>query len=110
MEAGGIRRVAINDVACLCECVVAASTSEVQLLSNASAVFDQIAQATAAFLHACEKISLQSKELARVAQPKSSIESLEDSVAFYEAREDELKKRLLAAIKTIPDLVSLLMT
>lgn len=74
------------------------STREARLLSNASVVFDEMSRAPAELHQTRDTISTPSKELARVAQLKSSIKSIEDNVVVYEASKDELKKELAAVI------------
>lgn len=91
-------RGSLNGVASFLELVVAASTRDVELLSNAVAASDFKERATAEFQQARDAISTQRKVLANVAQLKLSIKSLIDNVTFYQPRENELKKELAAAI------------
>lgn len=65
-----VERDALNDVAILHERVAAASTREPELLSNASAVSDQLTRAIDEFRQECDTISPESKELAKHVQLK----------------------------------------
>lgn len=58
-----------------------------------------MARASAELRQSVNTISTQSEEVAKVVQLKSSIQNLEDNVAFYEACEELLKNELAAAIK-----------
>lgn len=87
---------ALNDVMSLCERVAFAGTREAELLSNESTTLNKIATATAELRQARDTISTQSRELAKIAQLKMSIKSLQDNVAFYEASEESLKGELAA--------------
>lgn len=82
MEADGFKRNILNEVSSLRDRVAAAGTYEAELLSNASAVSDQIARTTAVLQQARATIATQRKDLAEVAQLNSSIKSLEDNFAF----------------------------
>lgn len=78
--------------------VAAAGTREVELFSNALTVSDQTARAITELQQAHDSISTHGKELAKIAQLKFSIKSLEDNVAFYMANEDEQMRELAAAM------------
>lgn len=88
---------ALNDVADLRECVAASCTSEMELLATVSVAFNQIARATEKLRQALVTISTQCKELANVAQLKTSIENLEENVAFFEASKEGLENKFARA-------------
>lgn len=58
-----------------------------------------MARTTAEVRQASDTVSTQGKEVAKIAQLKSSIKGLEDNVSFYKATERELKYELEKAIK-----------
>lgn len=62
-----------------------------ELPSKASSASSQIASATAELRQARNTISMQSKELAKNAQLRMSMKSLEDNVAFYNGSEGSPK-------------------
>lgn len=62
------------------------------MISNVSTVSNQAERASVELHYACRTILTQSKELAYVAQLRSSIKSVEVNMAFYKAYEEELKK------------------
>lgn len=87
-EVDKVKRDSFNSVANLRERVAAASTGEEELLTDALEASYQMARTTSELLHARDIISTQSKDLSKVAQLKSSIKSIGDSFAFYDAIED----------------------
>lgn len=105
-DAESVKKGAFNDVVCLRERIAAAGMREVELRSNASAGSSQMVMATDELWQAHDTISTQCKKLARVGQLKSSITSLGDNVALYEASENELKQEHGAAINNSTRLVS----
>lgn len=56
-------------------------------------------RATAELLQARDTISMQSKEMAKIAKLRSSLNCVEDNVDFYDANEHDLKSELAASIK-----------
>lgn len=89
--------IALSDVATLRGRDAVADRRETKLVSNASVASRQIAGDTAELPQACDKISTQNGELAKLEQSDMCIKSLEDSVPFYEPREESLKSELTAA-------------
>lgn len=58
-----------------------------------------MSKATAELPQVRDTMSTQEKQLAKLGQLKSSLNSLEYSVTIYKESEEELKNKLVAAIK-----------
>lgn len=82
MEVEKAKKSALNNVSSLRERIAAVSMREEELLSNAFLASGDMARTTTELGLARDTISTLSKELANVAQLKSSINGLEDNVAF----------------------------
>lgn len=76
-----------------------ADAGEAELHSSGSTVSSLMARAAARLRQARDTIAMQSKELAKIAQLKSSLKNLENNMSFYEASEEDLKNAFAATIK-----------
>lgn len=64
------------------------------MFASAWAASGQIARATAELRQACDTISTQRREFAKIAQLTMSIKILEGNIAFYKVSEADLKGKL----------------
>lgn len=86
MEANALKSASftINDVTSLCERVVVDGIPAAELPSSPSGALHHISKAIAELRQARDILSTRSKELANIAELRTSFKSLEDYVAFCE--------------------------
>lgn len=81
----------LSDVASFCEGVAVACKRETELKTSALTASNQRARASVGLLRVYDIILKCSKELAKIVQLKTATKDEEDSVAFYEAKGEDLE-------------------